>query len=250
MEQPVPGLQIVHGTPAELNDALQSGAIDVAPCSSIEYARHTQEYRLLPGLVIGADGPVRSIRFESARPIEQLQGGRIAVPTASATSVVLLRILIELRYGVHVTCHWFSQETGEDPVSAGFDGALWIGDLALQRPLAPARTIYDLGALWAEWTGLPFAFALWQTRLGADRDDELHALTRRLQASRDAALRDPLALAHRHASSFAIDASRLAAYWQGLRFELDDRMLDGLLKFYACATQLGEIEAVADLRFV
>src|SRR5687767_11862294 len=96
------GIEIINGTPAELNDALAAGEIDVAPASSIEYARHPGRYRVLPGLVIGSYGPVQSIRLESSVHIESLANARVAVPTASATSVVLLRILLELRYGINV----------------------------------------------------------------------------------------------------------------------------------------------------
>lgn len=250
LERTPPDLQVVHGTPAELNHALDSGAIDVAPCSSIEYARHTQEYRLLRGLVIGADGPVQSIRLECDRPIEQLQGAQVAVPSASATSVVLLRILLELRYGVQANYHWFAQETASDPLEHGSAAALWIGDLALRRPALAGRSIYDLGALWAEWTKLPFAFAVWQTRLGSEHDDALRQLTQQLSAARDAALRDPLRLAERYAPALGMEPARLAAYWRGLRFNLDERMIEGLRLFYRYAAQLGEIEPVADLRFV
>ena len=250
LESPPAGLQIVHGTPAELNRALHEGAIDVAPCSSIEYARHTQEYRLLSGLVIGADGPVGSIRLESSRGVDELMGGRVAVASASATSVVLLRILLERRYGVDVEYEWFAQENGRDPVEEGFDAALWIGDIALRRPNLAGRRIYDLGSLWKEWTDLPFAFAVWQTRLGSEYDGVLSELTERLEASRDTALADPLALARRHADTFGVSAERLAEYWRGLRFELDERMLAGLRRFYAEAAAMGEIDPVTDLHFV
>src|SRR5688500_3636940 len=84
-------VELVGGTPAELNEALAAGTIDVAPCSSIEYARHAERYRLLPDFVIGSDGPVGSILFECSRPIAELNDATIKVPTASATSVVLLK---------------------------------------------------------------------------------------------------------------------------------------------------------------
>lgn len=250
LEAPPAGLQIIYGTPAQLNQALHEGSIDVAPCSSIEYARHMQEYRLLPGLVIGADGAVRSIRLESRRGIEALAGGRIALPTASATSVVLLRVLLERRFGLSAQYEWFAQESCADPLEQGFDAALWIGDIALRRPEAADRHADDLGARWKEWTGLPFAFAVWQTRLDAAHDHALADLTGRLHASREQAMADPLGLAQRHAHSFGMSAPQLADYWRGLRFELDARMLSGLRRFYTEAAAIGEIDPVTDLHFV
>lgn len=244
------GVEIIHGTPGELNQALEAGTIDVAPCSSIEYARHNGSYTLLPDLVIGSHGAVQSIRFESVRPIEELANARIAVPTASATSVVLLRALLELRSSLCPSYEWYSQETGNDPVAHGFDAALWIGDIALRRAGRTDRHVYDLGTLWTEWTNLPFAFALWQTRLGNSHREELAALLGNMRSSRSAALSDAEGLARRYAARLDLPEDRLAAYWRGLQYDLDQPMIKGLEHFYGCAVQLGEIACVPELRFL
>ena len=101
---------------------LASGEIDVAPCSSIEFARHADGYRVLPDLVIGSRGPVRSILFLSDRDPASLAGERVAIPTASATSVVLLKILLKIRWGVTPETFWFDQAT-EDPFARGASAA-------------------------------------------------------------------------------------------------------------------------------
>ena len=243
-------LTIVHGSPSELNQALACGAIDVAPCSSIEFARHPQRYRVLPGLAIGARGRVQSIRLESTRPLSLLSGHTVAVPTASATSVVLLRILLQLRFGSAAQLRWYQQEDGADPIEQGAAAALWIGDQALQRSALPGRTVHDLGELWAEWTGLPFVFALWQTGLGSERDLELQTLTRALHASLRASLADPLQLALRHSAQFQLPPERLAEYWTGLQYSLDPAMQSGLTRFYELAVELGEVAALPALRWI
>jgi chorismate dehydratase len=250
LETPPAGLQIVHGTPGELNRALACGDIDVAPCSSIEYARHADRYRVLPGLVIGSNGPVQSIRLESTCELQQLSGRTVAVPTASATSVVLLRILLELQLGSRPDFVWYEQRTDADPIAAGATAALWIGDDALQRPPQSDRHSHDLGALWTAWTGLPFAFALWQTHLPAERDQELRWLTTQLQASLHVSHADPHALALRHAARLALPPAQQADYWRGLHYTLDQAMLRGLMRFYELAAQLGEIDAAPPLRTV
>jgi chorismate dehydratase len=250
LECPPANVEIVHGTPGELNHALETGAIDVAPCSSIEFARHPGSYHLLPDLVIGSAGAVQSIRFESTRPIESLDRCRIAVPTASATSVVLLRALLELRHGLRPEYEWYSQESGGDPVSNGFDAALWIGDIALRRTDVSERVTYDLGTLWTEWTGLPFAFALWQSRVKEGHEDELAGLLDLMRRSRAQSLQDPEALAIKYAAALRLSPERLASYWRGLRYALDARMIQGLHHFYECAVDLGEIERIPSLRFL
>lgn len=129
-----PGVEMVEGVPGYLNGLLDRGEIDVAPSSSIEYARHAGHYRIIPDLVIGSRGPVRSILFLSRRPPEELDGALVAMPTASATSVVLLKVLLRVRWGVQARFRWFDQAK-EDPFAAGADAALFIGDVALRPDL-------------------------------------------------------------------------------------------------------------------
>lgn len=244
-------IELTPGVPSHLNRALSAGEIDVSPSSSIEYARNADRYRILPGLVIGARGAVQSILLESERPPESLDGEEVALPTASATSVVLLRILLERRWGVRPRYRWFEQGAGADPVGEGAAAALWIGDVALERALdGTSRPLLDLGAAWYEWTGLPFAFAVWQVSAGTERDEELHALHELLHESRAYFDANVDALATHHAATYGLDAGLLARYWRTLEFTLDDSVIAGLLRYYELAASLGEIPRVPELRWV
>lgn len=243
------GVEVRTGVPSVLNRELEAGTIDVAPSSSIEYARHADRYRVLPDFVIGCRGPVQSILLETDRSMDALDGAEIAIPTASATSVVLLRALLELRLGVRPRYRWFDQALEPDPVGNGAAAALRIGDVALRREFPRGRCVVDLGAAWLEWTHLPFAFAVWQTGAGPERDDELARLHAFLLESRDYFGRHAEALARRFAADFGLPADRLLRYWRSLRYELDDEMQQGLLRFYAAAAKLGEVPAVPTLRW-
>lgn len=248
LERPPTWLEIRRGVPTELNEALAVGEIDVAPASSIEYARRSGRYRVLPGLAIASDGPVGSILMETTVPAESLGQQVVALPTASATSVVLLRALLELRNGVQPSYTWFRQSPGADPVGEGAAAALWIGDVALRRDRRPGLHYLDLGEVWREWTGLPFVYALWQTPLGPERNDELDRLAGVLAASRAFFVGHAETLAAREGPGFSMDADRLLTYWRSLSYTLDQRALEGLLRFYAMATELGEAEAVSTIR--
>lgn len=247
---PAAGLEIVSGPPSHLNAALEKREIDVAPCSSIEYARHADTYRLLPDFVIASDGAVGSILFESTAPIADLNGAHIAVPTASATSVVLLKILLQLKYGVEASYQWFDQGEAADPVTQDCRAALWIGDVALRRSIPAGRFVYDLGAEWKEWTGLPFVFAAWQTSAPAERDADLQLLLASLHESRAYFLANAPRLAEREAARFRIDAHRLLTYWQSLKYAFDEAMQQGLLEYYRLAAQIGEAPVVERLHWV
>lgn len=244
-----PGIELRVGVPSLLNRALAAGEIDVAPSSSIEYARHADRYRVLPDFVIGSDGPVQSILVESLRPLDELDGAEVAVPTASATSVVLLRVLLEIRHGLRPRYRWFDQVTEPDPVGGGAAAALRIGDVALRREFPSGHRVTDLGEEWSAWTGLPFAFAVWQVAAGAEHDAELSRLHGVLTESRAYFDAHADALAARFSPTFGLDAAVLLEYWRSLHYGLDAEMQRGLLRFYALAAELGEVPAVPALRW-
>ena len=246
--EPLPAdIELLTGVPSTLNRALDAGRIDAAPCSSIEYARHAAEYFLLPGFVIGSDGPVHSIRFDSAKPPRLLNGETVFVTDSSATSVVLLRILLERCWNITTHFETFDQSS-VDPIAEGAAAALFIGDVALRRPLDAAPSAVDLGAAWREWTGLPFAFAVWQLRREMDPAacERLNAV---LHDSRAYFQSEKVTLAERFGPAFGFEAADILAYWTSLRYDLDDRMKQGLLHFLALAAELGEAPPLPDLAF-
>jgi chorismate dehydratase len=247
---PPPWLRLLPGVPSRLNAALAAGEIDVAPSSSIEYARHSDRYRLFPEFVIGSDGPVQSILVESTCPLDGLDGLEVALPTASATSVVLLRILLETRLGIRPRYRWFDQAAEPDPVAGGAAAALRIGDVALRHPSPAGRHVADLGEVWADWTGLPFAFAVWQASAGPEADPELHRLRELLLESRAWFYAHAGELARRHQRHFGLPAARLEAYWCSLCYSLDQRMRAGLLRYYEHAAHLGEVPGVPALHWI
>lgn len=241
-------IEIVQGVPSQLNGLLERGEIDVAPCSSIEFARNAHRYRVLPDLVIGSRGPVRSIIFASTRPPEELDDALVAMPTASATSVVLLKVLLRQRWGVRPRFRWFDQ-AAEDPFAAGADAALFIGDVALRADLYPrVPHRFDLGAEWWGHTGLPFAFAVWQA--GGGSDDALRRLHATLLESRAYGHENRAELAARWADRFGFTPAFLDSYWSDLSYELDAPMREGLNTFYRLAAEIGEIPEAPRIRFV
>ena len=138
----------VQGVPTELNGRLVAGELDLAPISSIEYARHADRLRLLPRLCVGSEGAVDSIQLVSRRPLEQVRS--VAVTPESATSVVLTKVLLP--------------EAEHVPLGAEADAELLIGDAALKSAFEDPTPHHDLGRLWLERTGLPMVFAVWAAR--------------------------------------------------------------------------------------
>jgi chorismate dehydratase len=239
---------LVEGVPSELNALLARGVIHAAPCSSIEYAIHGGRYGILPDLVIGSRGAVRSIVLLSRVEPERLGGLEVALPTASATSVVLLKILLRTRWGVEARFRWFDQAR-DDPFAGGSGAALFIGDVALRRDLHPEVPVrLDLGLEWWRETGLPFAFAVWQTN-HAERAAllRLHEI---LLESREYGCLHLRELAERYADHFRMEPPALASYWADLSYDLDEPMARGLERFYLLATEIGELTRAPEIRYL
>ena len=82
----------IVGVPTELNRMLLDGEVDVAPISSIEYARNAEQLRLLPRLCVSSEGAVDSIQLVTKTPLARVRS--VAVTPESATSVVLTKVLL------------------------------------------------------------------------------------------------------------------------------------------------------------
>jgi chorismate dehydratase len=241
--------EIVQGDPGRLNRLLAAGRVQVAPCSSIEYARHAHRYRILPGLAIASRGPARSILLASRLPPEELDGRAVALPTASASSAVLLEVWLEGRHGASPRYTWFDQ-VEQDPFLR-HDAALFIGDAALRRreTAEPGLHWTDLGEAWTAWTGLPFVYALWQVHAAPSLEGDLVRAAEALGESR-AAARDLEALAERYPQSFPGGQAALLRYWRELHYDLDAEDLAGLREFYRLAAARGRIARAPALRYL
>ena len=134
----------VAGVPTELNQRLLAGEIDLAPISSIAYARRADHLRILPRVAVSSEGAVDSIQLVSRVPLSRVRS--VAVTPESATSVVLVRIL--LPDAEHV------------PLGEDAEATLLIGDAALQSAFEDPTPHHDLGRLWQDRTGLPMVYAV------------------------------------------------------------------------------------------
>jgi chorismate dehydratase len=224
---------LVTGTPAELNDLLAAGELDVSVVSAVEYARNAAAYHLLPDLAISCDGPVRSVVMFSRREARALDGATILLSAASRTSVHLLELLCHDVWRVRPRFAVARAEAQDLAGLAGLphDAVLVIGDAALLLA-AEGRYAYryDLGLEWKTWTGLPFVFAVWAARRAAGRE-RVEAVHRALLESRTWGLGHLDGLAADAAAATGIDAATCREYLSGLDYAFSYRHLEGLSSF-------------------
>lgn len=246
------GYRLVGGVPARLNAMLAAGMIDVCPSSSIEYALNPERYLILPHLSISSVGAVASVLLFSRVPLEELHRQHILLSSESATSVNLLKILLEKRFGC--TCSYSVHNSSFDEALLEAPALLLIGDAALRASLQkPDLFVFDLGQLWHEWTGLPFVFALWLCRrqVAEDRYTEVDTLANHLVESKERARNALVEIAETSPEASWMGADKLVAYWhENISYDLDDSHLEGLRLFYRYCAELGLLRSVPELHFL
>jgi chorismate dehydratase len=226
--------ELVTGTPAELNELLVAGELDVSVISAIEYARHAKDLVLLPELAISCDGPVQSVALFSRVPVAQLDGATVLVTASSRTSVALLDLLCRDVWRVRPRFAQARAEASDLDSLAGLphEAVLVIGDPAL---LLAARGTYphrvDLGEAWKAWTGLPFVFAVWAARRGANAA-AVGAVHRALLASRGWGLAHLDLLAETAAQATGVPVHECRTYFAGLDYAFTYKHLAGLTDFF------------------
>jgi len=231
-------------TPDRLNEALVAGDLDIGPISLVEYLRHADELLLLPDLAVGSDGPVLSVNLVSTKPLSELDGGRVALGSASRTGVLLAQMLLGSHHGVRPTYFRCPPDLNQMLLEA--DAAVVIGDVALRALYeAPANglLVTDLGQAWREWTGLPMVFAVWAVRRDfAERQPGLvKDVHEAFLRSRDLCLAELDEVAEAAARWEPFDAATLANYFRALDFSLGARQIDGVREFARRAVALGEV---------
>lgn len=157
------GIQFVSAVPTELNRMLAAGEIVAGPISAFSYAEYADQYFCYADLSVSSRGPVGSIFLFSKRPIDDLQGRIVTLPTTSASSVNLLKILLHEYFGVRPA--YITRPPHLEQMMQEADAALLIGDDALYWSLQKhPYHVYDLGSEWYGRTGLPMTFAVWAVR--------------------------------------------------------------------------------------
>ncbi len=240
-ESSLPGIETAAGTPAQMNRALLSGVIDISNVSSVAFGEHADEWLLLPHLSVAAHGRVDSVLlFSWHDDWRALNGHSIALTDHSATSVALVKLLAEWRYGIQP--RYVTQPSDLDAMLTEHDAALLIGDIALRegylRRAVAGRGqpfVFDLATEWQAWTGLPFCFSVWAAR--AKRAGAITAsdVVRLLHASREHGIADMDRLAREAASRLDLPVAVCDRYLRLLDYDLGPPDIEGLRHFLELA---------------
>ena len=236
---------LVEAPPACLNEKLSEGDIDLGFVSCFEYGRNPEQYQILSGLSISANGPVGSVFLFSNVPMEQLDKAPVLLSAESATSVSLVKIVLEEFNGVHPV--YQVAALGESNLKA-FNGVLAIGDDALR--LVDSSTFlyqFDLGDIWKRETGLPFVFAVCavQEKFSQSYPETLHQVHSELLRCRDEGVADLDAICELSASRIPMERGLCHRYLKAIEYDLSQSKREALEKFFQYLIKRGDIPEIA-----
>jgi chorismate dehydratase len=230
-----PQHELVFDLPSRLADQLAAGELDVALIPSIEFFQHP-DYQTISDACIGCRGPVRSVKLLSRVPLDQIKV--LALDEGSRTSVALVRILLQERFGLSPKLAPFPIDAAPENIQA--DALLMIGDRAMHPPAGQFVAEWDLGDVWCRWSELPFVFAMWVGRKGYGVRGQGSGLTAALCEARDLGVANLEQIAREEHERFGLTYDDCLTYLRDhLHFTIGPRELAGLRLFHDHACRLG-----------
>lgn len=243
-----PGVELAKDVPTSLAKRLLAGDLHVSPLPAFEYARHADDLVLLPDVSINSHGFVHSVCLFHRNGLESLRGQDVCVTRESATSRLLLRILLEKRFGIHV--QRVDGDADLEDIGSKHAGVLLIGDSALRGALAyPNLGRLDLGEEWTRWTGTPMVFAVWAARrdFAEENPEALQAVHRALLAGKAWGRANRAAIVEHARKKLFLSRAFMERYFRDLNYDLDAPKLAGLRRYLELAVEMGEIPRVPRL---
>ncbi len=243
-------MELIKGTPTELNQMILNGYLDVSPISAIEYCRHADNLLLLPDLTVSSNGEVKSILLISKKPIQELEGKKVALTTSSATSRVLTHIILIEKYNLEVE-YIDTKSTFEETMQEA-EAVLLIGDDALKVLYYPEEFfLYDLGKEWKELTGEKMVYAVWAAnkKFSDNKPELLQEIFSALISSIEYSSSRLYEIASKSERWELFDREFLYNYFKSLSFEFGEDYKRGLKLFYKYAQKYKLVKDIPELEF-
>jgi chorismate dehydratase len=235
--------ELIQQVPSQLNKAMAAGEIDMGPISSFAYAEAYPNYVLYPDLSVSAMGKVKSILLFHRKPLRDIRNGRIALPSTSASSTNLLRIIMSCFYDGQPI--YSVEEPDLERMMEGKDAALLIGDDAIRAGWSNKKyLVTDLGEQWYKFTGMWMSFAVWAIRKDTLHRyaDELDLLFRDFLSSKMRSLREPGEMIAEAMARVGGIERYWRQYFGNLCYDFGPLQHEGLETYFRYAKQLGLLE--------
>jgi chorismate dehydratase len=230
--------------PSKLNRSMADGTIDMSPISSFAYAENFSKYVMMPDLSVSAKGEVGSIfLFSKYNTFDAVKHKKIALTNRSASSINLLKILLEYFY--EGAPSYSTEDPNLDKMMDQADAALLIGDDAILANWNNKKYyVYDLGLEWYKQTGLPMSFAIWAVnrQVAMAKQETLSFIYQRFIEAKSRGRQEPIPVIQEAMRQLGGDVSLWKKYFSGLIYDFGSEEQKGLAAFYHYAKLAGLIE--------
>jgi chorismate dehydratase len=244
-KRPLAGVDVIAAHPSELNRMMTAGELAISPVSSAAYADLQDDAFLLPDFCLSSVGYVRSVIMISRLPVEELDGRRVGLSTASQTSVVLLKMLLGKYYGLKPEY----VQSPPMPSLKELDAALVIGNEAMAQFSEPVPYVYDLGDLWLRKSGHPVVFAVFAVNKGLADSEKIDAVI--------SSYRESLKCLETERDELILQAGRrypevmydIDTYYKLLKFDFSSDLKKALKFYFEEAWKMGLLRKVQEIKY-
>ncbi|HYQ87731.1 MAG TPA: aminofutalosine synthase MqnE [Bacteroidota bacterium] len=228
-------------SPRRMGVLQEKEQLAAGPFSLMDYFRQEDRLELLSWCIATRD-QVKSVMLFSNHGWRDLEGKLIGVTDETATSVRLLQVLLEKKYGVKVLFERL--HAGVNDYSS-FDAVLLIGDEALRRNksgLQGFELVFDLAKEWYDWKKMPFVFAVWAVKksLGEDAKKELRSL---IEHSLTLSLDQLGEIGELQGKQIGLTRGDVEEYLGGFSYQLGDRERTAMQEFRKLVEEKEKIDA-------
>jgi aminodeoxyfutalosine synthase len=230
--EPTSWMKLLPLVPKVFGKFAKEGKVDAGPMSLMDFIDNQDQFEMLD-YGVAVSGKVYSVLLYSHYDWKNLSGKKIGITAESSTSVELLRVLLEKKYGItNVIFDRLHLTSGQNDYTK-FDAVLLIGDEALRRSkvgLASFLNIYDLAEEWHQWKNLPFVFAVWAVRSSL-QDAQKIAITNALEKSLQKSKGHYDELGREHAKKLGLTKEDLLIYLNAFTYKLGEAEKNAMEEF-------------------
>lgn len=232
--------KILPITPRQMGLLAEKRQILAGLFSLADFLRMKSHLTPLPFCIATRD-QVKSVMLFSSEGWSDLAGKIIGITDATATSILLLKILLRKKYGIRATLKRMNPVVNN---YSSYNAVLLIGDQALQckkNGLEGFELVYDLATEWYEWKRLPFVFAVWAIQSSAspkEKEDFFALLSNALERGEE----NLGAVGARHAKQLKISELECIEYLEGFNFRIGERERLAVHEFEKLVEELQHIE--------
>ncbi|MDI6776276.1 MAG: aminofutalosine synthase MqnE [Syntrophales bacterium] len=221
--------KILPVTPRQMGALSRKGQIDAAPFSLMDYLAQEDSLETMSCCIAGRD-QIKSIMLFAREDWAGLAEKNIGITDETATSVKLLHVLLEKKYGLRA--NFIRMHLGVNDYHA-FAAVLLIGDEALKRKkygLPGFELVYDLAREWHDWQKLPFVFAVWAQKKSLPAAKKLE-LQQALQKSLERAEDELDSIGCLHGKRIGLSPPETKEYLEGFIYRLGEREMKAISVF-------------------